>query len=210
MTVRQQVSLPADRAAPDVYGRASALTVLSPLRPWGELWLRPLFWLLRAEFTLYRRFGWSPSLTPLLNLGFIHFGHWHLIPAKFFAKTGNRQSTGVRHTYLLFESNFDGTFDQYIGAFSEILPQRLSLIWSSSYGFPRPVPVEQFKAYIRRNEYHTAYYWSAYPEATTKTIASGLAIAKAIKAFRKRAHGLSGAAYDAAYADFLGEIQTQL
>jgi len=204
------VSLPANGGAPDQCGRASALTVLSPLRPWGQLWLRPLFWLLRAEFALYRRFGWSPSLTPLLNLGFIHFGHWHLVPAKLFAKADQQQRATVRHAYLLFESNFDGTFDQYIGAFSEILPQRLSLIWSSSYGFPGPVPVERFKAYIRRNEYHTAYYWSAYPETTTKTIASGLELRKAIKAFRERAHGLSGEAYAAAYADFLGQIQTHI
>jgi hypothetical protein len=59
-------------------------------------------------------------------------------------------------------SNFNGTWDQCIDAFSEVVPARTKAIWGSSYGFPGPIPVEPFKSYIRRNEYIANHYWSAY------------------------------------------------
>jgi hypothetical protein len=39
----------------------------------------------------------------------------------------------------------------------------MKAIWGTSYGFPGPIPVEPFKAYIRRNEFVANHYWSAYP-----------------------------------------------
>jgi hypothetical protein len=55
-----------------------------------------------------------------------------------------RRGERVRYRYLLFESNFNGTWDEYIDAFSEVVPTRMRLIWGSSYGFPGPLPVEPF------------------------------------------------------------------
>ena len=88
------------------------------------------------------------------------------------------------HTYLFFESNFNGTWDQYIDAFSEVVPTRMKAIWGSSYGFPGPIPVEPFKAYIRKNEYVANHYWSAYPGATTTEIISAQRVAAALDEFR--------------------------
>ena len=52
----------------------------------------------------------------------------------------------LHYAYLFFESNFNGTWDQYIDAFSEVVPFRMKAIWGTSYGFPGPIPVEPFKA----------------------------------------------------------------
>ena len=70
----------------------------------------------------------------------------------------------LHHTYLFFESNFNGTWDQYIDAFSEVVPDaHEGRSGARSYGFPGPIPVEPFKEYIRQNEYVANHYWSAYP-----------------------------------------------
>ena len=47
----------------------------------------------------------------------------------------------LRYDYLLFFSNFNGTWNQYIDAFSAVLYQGLNLIWMWSEKFPGSVPV---------------------------------------------------------------------
>jgi hypothetical protein len=116
----------------------------------------------------------------------------------------------LHHTYLLFESNFNGTWDQYIDAFSEVVPARMKGIWGTSYGFPGPIPVEPFKKYIRENEYVANHYWSAYPGATTTEIISAKRVAAALDDLRRRAPNLDPAAFKAAYDRMLTSVQRDL
>ena len=110
----------------------------------------------------------------------------------------------------MFESNYNGTFDQYIDAFSEILTRGMSLIWGNSYGFPGPKPVTPFKAYIRSNEFVADHYYSAYPTATTTMIVSALELMAPHEAFRERARNLTAVEFGDAYRAFLTEMQEYL
>ena len=101
-------------------------------------------------------------------LSFIHYARWAVIERFPDGNGGER----LNHSYLFFESNFNGTWDQYIDAFSEVVALRMKAIWGTSFGFPGPLPVEPFKEYIRRNEFVANHYWSAYPGATTTEIVS--------------------------------------
>jgi hypothetical protein len=83
-------------------------------------------------------------------------------------------------------------------------------IWGTSYGFPGPIPVEPFKAYIRRNEYVANHYWSAYPGSTTTEIVSAGRVAGALDAFQRRAADLPPADFARAYAEFLTDVQADL
>ncbi len=114
------------------------------------------------------------------------------------------------HEYLLFESNFNGTWDQYIDAFSEVIPFRMKAIWGTSYGFPGPNPVERFKDYIRRNEYVANHYWSAYPGFTTTEIVSAQHVEAALNEFQQHAAELAPEAFKAAYESLLTTIQHDL
>src|SRR5579871_4104627 len=156
----------------NVDGKATAITVMSPVWPLAKWWLRLLFWGGRhLTFTLKK----------LEDLSFIHYARWAVIDEFPDGAGGER----LHYSYLLFESNFNGTWDQYIDAFSEVLPGRMRAIWGTSYGFPGPNPVEPFKEYIRRNEYVANHYWSAYPGYTTTEIISAGHVESALAEFRQ-------------------------
>ena len=181
----------------NVEGRATAITVLTPVKPGGRFLLAAVFWFGRhATFTLKK----------LHMLSFIHFARWIVISRFPDGGRGER----LHHPYLFFESNFNGLWDQYIDAFSEVVPARMKGIWGTSYGFPGPIPVEPFKEYIRRNEYVANHYWSAYPGATTTEIISAQHVAGAIDDLRRRADGMSPEAFQQAYDRMLTDVQGNL
>lgn len=181
----------------NVEGRATAITVLTPVKPAGRLLLPIVFW-------IGRHVTWT--LKKLRMLSFIHFARWIVI--RRFPDGGRGEK--LHHPYLFFESNFNGLWDQYIDAFSEVVPARMKGIWGTSYGFPGPIPVQPFKEYIRKNEYVANHYWSAYPGATTTEIISAEHVAAAIDDLRRRADGLSPDAFKAAYEQMLTSVQGHL
>jgi hypothetical protein len=181
----------------NVEGKATAITVLTPVRRGGTLWLGVVFWAGRhLAFTLRK----------LEALSFIHYARWALIRRFPEGHGGER----LRYPYLLFESNFNGTWDQYIDAFSEVVPARMRAIWNTSFGFPGPLPVELFKAYIRRNEYAVNHYWSAYPGATTSEILAAGRVAQALAEFRRNSVDLDPEDFQAAYESLLTSLQGDL
>ena len=178
----------------NVEGRATAITVLTPVKPIGRFWLPLLFWFGRhATWTLKK----------LHMLSFIHFARWIIVPR---LPGGER----LHYRYLYFESNFNGLWDQYIDAFSEVVPERMKGIWGTSYGFPGPIPVEPFKRYIRANEYVANHYWSAYPGATTTEIIAAKRVAAALDDLRRRAPALDPDAFKDAYEQMLTSVQGDL
>ncbi len=110
----------------NVEGKATAITVLTPVKPWARPLLALVFWAGRhLTFTLKK----------LQQLSFIHFAHWAVIPR--FPGSGRRE---LKYSYLLFESNFNGTWDQYIDAFSEVVPARMKGDLGDVVRLPRPPP----------------------------------------------------------------------
>jgi hypothetical protein len=178
----------------NVEGRATAITVLTPVKPIGRFLLPIVFW-------VGRNAAWT--LKKLQMLSFIHFARWIVIPR---LPDGEK----LHYEYLYFESNFNGLWDQYIDAFSEVVPARMKGIWGTSYGFPGPIPVEPFKAYIRANEYVANHYWSAYPGATTTEIISAKRVAAALNDLRARAAELEPEAFKAAYEQMITTVQRDL
>lgn len=143
----------------NVDGSTTAITTFSTVKWWGRLWLPILFFAIRH----------LPSLTTALReLSFIHFARWTLI-----TQLPHRK---LERPHLFFESNFDGSWDEYIDAFSYKLTRGMRMFWGSSDGFPGPLPTGPFKAYIRANETVADHYWSAYPDASTTMIERALKI----------------------------------
>ena len=175
----------------NIEGRATAITVLTPYKPAGRLLLPIVFWIGRNV---------TATLEKLQTLSFIHYARWVIVKE---FPLGEK----LHHPYLLFESNFNGSWDQYIDAFSEIVPARMKGIWGTSYGFPGPIPVEPFKDYIRANEFVANHYWNAYPGATTTEIISAARVSAAVDELSARARSLDPAAFKAAYDDMLTSIQ---
>jgi hypothetical protein len=181
----------------NIEGRATAITVLTPIRRGGPLVLWLVFWAGRNI---------KQTLEKLEQLSFIHFARWAVIK-RFPDEQGGER---LNHSYLLFESNFNGAWEQYIDAFSEIVARRMKAIWGTSFGFPGPQPVEPFKAYIRHNEFVANHYFSAYPGATTTEIVSAARVEAALEDLSRASAGLDPDSFRAAYAAFLTKVQRDL
>jgi hypothetical protein len=146
-------------------GRSYPMTVITPISPWRRhqayfsLWLFRglrtihrrafLLWLYRAIYRLRRvvdpeRREEPAPFQDLENLQFIHFARWTIV------KPGDLHET-LRDHYLLFSTNFNGDWHQYLDAFSFTLRHGLDWIWYTSRGYPGAWPVTPFKEYARRH-----------------------------------------------------------
>jgi hypothetical protein len=186
---------------PNVAGESTAMTVLSAVKPgWTDRFLRPVFFMAQRL---------ESGTLPLRKLSFIHYGIWAIIDK--IPQNGPPQpEEKLNYKYLLFESNFNGTWDQYIDAFSHIVSSRMKLIWGSSYGFPGPVPVEPFKDYIERNEFVADHYYNAYPEGTATLINSSVRLKEAFEAFARESQALGPEEFEDAYSAFITRVQKDL
>ena len=146
----------------NIHGKQYAMNAISPMKPWKTWIVRTIFFLL----------GYFPSATRnLVNLSFIHFARWVIVRRDAFPRLSERQpKDSLKYDYLLFFSNFNGTWNQYIDAFSAVLSRGLNTIWSWSENFPGAVPVTPFKDYIAQGQFETDYYYTAYPHATTNDV----------------------------------------
>jgi hypothetical protein len=181
----------------NIEGRATAITVITPIKRGGPLVLWLVFW-------AGRNIAWT--LEKLEQLSFIHFARWAVIKSFPNDQGGER----LNHPYLLFESNFNGAWEQYIDAFSEVVAFRMKAIWGTSFGFPGPLPVEPFKAYIRHNEFVANHYFSAYPGATTTEIVSAANVEAELDGLWRASAGMDPDSFRVAYDDFLTKVQRDL
>jgi hypothetical protein len=155
-----------DTLADNRAGRATALTTLTPL---PRFWSRPLKLVLKIK-------SWAGPDKTLRRLSFIHAAYWVVIDHF----PGEKKRS--RYSYLLFISNFNGSWFDYIDVFSTVVPKKMALLWGSSYGFPGATPPRAFTRHIRANDRPLEHYWSAYPGATTTEIASALRVSDRFEA----------------------------
>jgi hypothetical protein len=166
----------------------------------GALRLRLIFWLRRHVSLLRRRAG-----KQLLGLSFIHFAQWSLIDS--FPGNDGMDDLRLRPRYLLFLTNFNGGFDEYIDAFSYVIGRRISRFWRGGPGYPGPTPARTFKDYIHRQEFPAAHFYSAYPQATATQVRHALAAAERFEALVIAADPFE---FADAWTDLLTEIERSL
>src|SRR5580765_1253778 len=88
----------------NIAGKAYGMNVITPLPTWMTRLQRFIFMLSRA---------FPRTLAGLLNLRLIHFARWVLIKREQWPAGPSGKPALVRD-YMLFFSNFNGTWDQYI------------------------------------------------------------------------------------------------
>lgn len=159
-----------------VDGSTTAITVLTPVRTGHTALLRIVLFLGAHVKRLNEA---------LEKLSFIHYARWTIITDLPYNGPPQKRDK-LHYDYLFFETNFNGTWDEYIDAFSEVVPDRMQAIWGGSFGFPGPQPVGPFKDYIHANDLPIAHYYGAYPEATTKAVLAALRVEKEVAEFNAR------------------------
>jgi hypothetical protein len=184
----------------NIAGKAYGMNVITPMRP-VDTWINRLLFMVSRSF--------PQTLAGLLGLSIIHFARWVIIKRHQWPE-GDRGKAAVGHDYMLFCSNFNGTWDQYIDAFADGIPNGLDLFWYSSQKYPKSIPITPFKNYIGKNQIHTSYYYNATPGSAQRDIKAALRLYGAIKELADKYPTLTPAAFAAEYRKTLAKIQNSL
>ena len=126
--------------------------------------------------------GWFRLLTLKLVLGIVNLvarcsntGFLGGIPSIHFA----RWAIVDDNRRLLFLSNFDGSWENYLGDFIDKAAGGLTAIWTNTVGFPKTRwlfreggarNAQRFKAYARKSQFPTQVWYSAYKQLTVQNI----------------------------------------
>ncbi len=137
------------------------LTLLTGVEP-GQV--RRLRAVLSAVDALAKRLSPPGSLTGIRT---IHFVRWVVMDE------GRR---------LLMLSDYDGSWENYIDEFAEMILSGLDAIWGGATGSPpdgaRDLPA--FKDFLRTHQVPTPVFYSAYPTTTTLNILSNRGLSRAL------------------------------
>lgn len=184
----------------NIAGKAYAMNVVTPSNP-------KITWINRLLFMAAR--GLPSNLMGLLGLSLIHFARWVIIKPKDWPDLGQGKQD-LQNDYMLFCSNFNGTWDQYIDAFSDGIPKGLDLFWYSATKYPNSIPVTPFKDYITYNQIGTDYYYNATPGSAQRDIKTSLQVYDAIKALEKAHATQSPEEFQKTYTATLLKVQIGL
>jgi hypothetical protein len=133
------------------------LTAVTPIIPGHRAQLRQVL------AGLAQRMG-SGGPTALDEIGTVHFARWAVLP------------TGDDAGSLLFTSNFDGPWENYIEDFAAKSAPTFDAIYCHCRDWPPngARDVNAFKAYVRQYEVQAEVYYRAYPMATVQQVRSAL------------------------------------
>jgi hypothetical protein len=187
----------------NIEGKASALNVLTPMPRWLRFYRGIVFLVGKLRLWLLKS-----HLTNLDRLRFIHFGRWVVIPREGFPWLGPEQpGEDLHHDYYLFCSNFNGSWGQYLDAFSDVIPRDVNHFWRGCVKYPGAKPATPFLRYAKDNEIDTDYYYSAYPGASTRDIKAALELHAKLEHFAQESKDLSPDDFQREYEAFLARIQ---
>ncbi|WPB77711.1 hypothetical protein KYC5002_00915 [Archangium violaceum] len=104
----------------------------------------------------------------------IHFARWVIID------NGRR---------LLFFSNYDGSWERYLGDFIDQAAVGLTGVWSNTRGYPKTRMLfgqgatneEDFKQWTRDHQLYTQVWYSAHPDESVRNILQNVAVCAQLK-----------------------------
>ncbi len=181
----------------NVAGKAYAMNVITPSS-------RRRTWLNRLVFMVGR--ARPATLGGLMGLSLIHFARWVIIKPEQWPNMGQGRQR-LSKDYMLFCSNFNGTWDQYIDAFSDGIPNGLNLFWITAEQYPGSIPIAAFKRYITWNQIQTDYYYNATPGHAQRDVKAAMRVGKAVRALAKVHASGDVAAFAKAWRAAMRDVQ---
>ncbi|MEP3787077.1 hypothetical protein [Ascidiaceihabitans sp.] len=184
----------------NIAGKAYAMNIVTPSKPTKT-------WLNRLVFMAAR--GLPANLMGLLGLSIIHFARWVIIKPEDWPDLGQGKQN-LNNDYMLFCSNFNGTWDQYIDAFSDGIPNGLNLFWYSATKYPGSIPVTPFKDYITYNQLSNDYYYNATPGSAQRDVKSAIQVYQQVLALSGDHANTSAEDFARAYKTAILQVQDDL
>jgi len=142
------------------------LTHLVDIKP-GRFRLATLWLVLKAIDVAARVYSVRGDLG---GISAIHFARWVILR--------DRRTEGPRRHRLLFFSNYDGSWESYLGEFIDRAAYGLTAVWSNTLGFPPTEHLvgggarneEAFKQWTREHQIATQVWWTGVTHSTVQNI----------------------------------------
>jgi hypothetical protein len=161
----------------NIAGKAYAMNVITPMH-WYTAYVNRFFFWVTVTFPRLK------FLDGLLTLSLIHYARWVIVkPSQFPRLSPDQPKEDLKYTYMLFFSNFNGSWDQYVDSFSSAIPGGLDKFWALNVKYPKSIPMLPFHKYITSNQIWTDYYYNAYPMASTNDVKSGKKVKDTLRTF---------------------------
>lgn len=186
----------------NIAGKAYAMNVITPVR-WYLAWFNKLiFWIALKK---------PSTLSGLITLSLIHYARWVIIGKNQFPHLSPEQPREkLGYSYMLFFSNFNGSWDQYVDSFTFAIPGGLDMFWKWNIRYSKSVALTPFHRYIQYNQLETQHYYNAYPLAASNDVKSAKALKSALIAFDKQAGQGTDADFMLRYTRLLRDLQHDL
>lgn len=167
----------------NIAGKSYAMNALTPVPWYVAVRTRALFWVVNKSLDWNIRFV-TKALSGLLTLSLIHYARWIVVKPKQFPRLDASQpKEDLKYNYILFHSNFNGSWDQYVDSFSSAIPSGLNLFWYKNVKYPRSVPMLPFHRYITANQIWTNHYYNSTPMAASNDVKSAKRVKSALTSF---------------------------
>lgn len=189
----------------NISGKAYAMNLLTPIR---------YRWLLLNKFIFFaahwkRVQDWT--FDGLKTLSLIHYARWVILRDKDFPVLSKDQpEEKLKYAYMLFLSNFNGSWTQYVDSFSMAIPGGLNALWLKNVGWPKAVPETRFNKYVISNQIWTEHYYNAYPLASSNDVKSAKEVKRHVTDLCAKAGSLDASAFAKLYKDSLYDLQYHL
>jgi len=188
----------------NIAGKAYAMTLITPIKALLLPINKALFWLVGTPLM-------AKSLNVLITLSLIHYARWVIVTDRDFPRIEESQpEETLDYAYMLFFSNFNGGWEQYVDSFAAAIPSGLNLLWFKNVGWPEARPEQPFHNYVSHNQIWTDYYYNAYPLASSNDVKSAQRVKDALGALAASTQGASAERFEAQYNAMLKELQHDL
>jgi hypothetical protein len=159
----------------NIAGKAYAMNVITPIR-WYTAWVNKVIFWVALKF--------PSTLNGLITLSLIHYARWVIIGRNQFPHIHPDQpKEKLNYSYMLFFSNFNGSWDQYVDSFTFAIPSGLDMFWKWNVRYSHSVALTPFHKYIQYNQIETTHYYNAYPLAASNDVKSAKKLRTALMTF---------------------------
>lgn len=188
----------------NIAGKAYAMNVITPMSRWRSIVNRFVFALAKTPF-------FSGKLDGLKTLSLIHFARWVILsPSQFPRLSESQPQEELKYAYMLFFSNFNGSWTQYVDSFHMSIPSGLDLLWRKNIKYPKSVPLTPFHQYILHNQIWTEHYFNAYPLASANDVKSAMTLTDSLKQLMADSASSTAEQFAQQYAQFIFQNQSHL
>jgi hypothetical protein len=207
----------------NIAGKSYAMNVITPITGWAYYLNRLKF--AAVQFSVSRHLGTAgflgklvprrlteiifSRLDGLLTLSLIHYARWTIIK-EFPHLDPSQPRENLKYHYMLFFSNFNGSWTQYVDSFHMSIPSGLDLLWYKNIRYPNSVPLQPFHNYITFNQIWTNHYHNAYPMASSNDIKGAQELKDALTDFMRASDQDDPKAFQKRYEKLLLDQQRNL